>query len=157
MRWIPRFRFRVATLLIAVTAVCVWLAIVTQRMRSQQAALEVIERLGGRVAFDYHYLEPSGPVDGPMDLEREPSAPAGARRLLGEDFFRTPLCVAIQGKTITPADMRSICALRRLRTLRLLGCNLSSRALEEVSSLQALESLSLLYSRLGDGRESQVL
>src|SRR5690242_8371698 len=85
MPWRPQFRFRLATLLVVITAICLWLGVITHRARSQKEAIAVLSTLGAKIRFDYQDNGPGNVLDPDADIP----GPAWARRYLGNDYFRT--------------------------------------------------------------------
>jgi len=82
-----RFRslvqFRLATLLIAITLIGVWLGVWANRANRQKRAVAAIEAAGAGMDFDYERDSQGNRVD----VDHSP-APQFLRRWMGDDFFR---------------------------------------------------------------------
>jgi len=78
-------QYRLRTLLIVVTILCVWLGIQVNRANRQRRAIGTISELRGLVFFEHEY-------DNEQSLNRIPDAkppgPIWLRKLIGEDYFR---------------------------------------------------------------------
>jgi Leucine-rich repeat (LRR) protein len=144
MRWFPRFRFRLATLLIGTTVLCVWLGAAVDKAHKQERAVEVVERLDGLLLFDYH-LGPDGEIDGPMDLWRSPTGPLWGRAHIGEEYFRTLVGLGVNAEYCPPsaADLDVICRVRSLKLLYVEQPSITDAALIPISTLPKLEALRL--------------
>lgn len=127
-----RIRFRLATLLLLVTAVCLWLGVVTRRARRQQEALEVLDQPQTIVVFD------------------KPSAPKWARELFGEHYFATAVRCSVWQRRLTDSDMHAIASLGDLNRLALHDVVLSPVQLEKLVGLGNLDDLNLSGSTITD-------
>src|SRR5262245_13888831 len=102
-RWL---RFSLRTLLLLVTVACGafgWLGYKMRLVERQRAAVEAIQKLGGRVYFAHD----QGPAPGPAWL----------RKLLGEDFFATVTYVALSEKDISDSALAHLGAFEQLQHL----------------------------------------
>lgn len=151
MRWRPRIRFRLATLLSVITALCVWLGVTVDRAHKQRRAVETVARLDGAVMFDYQF-EPRGDIEGEMDLRRLPPGPVWARKLLGDDYFRTVVGLTIDGheQSLDTVDLNAVCGLRGLKLLFVRKFAIDDAELGQVSRLPKLEVLNLGSAALTD-------
>jgi Leucine-rich repeat (LRR) protein len=100
-RFLPRFTLR--ALLVVVTLTAVWLAIQTNRARTQAEAVKKVQELGGVVGFDYEYDKDDRKITG-----AEPAAPRWLRNAIGEDYFRKVVAVDF---TIAIHNMRNPSAI----------------------------------------------
>ena len=136
-RW---FRFSLRFLLLLVTATCVWLAVVSNRARSQKRAVDRIQELGGGVAFDYQF-------DANMDWKKDPQLPAPAwlTDLIGEDFARSVVIVNLAEKSDPTNDDLSI--VERLTDLKQLSLanrkRITDDGLGHLTRLSEMEVLAL--------------
>ena len=91
-------QFSLGTMLMLVTALCVWLGAVVNQARHEREGLEAAERLGAMVRFDYQMEYRERPENNIVYAEREPPGPKWLRRFLGgwrlANGFRRPGLVA---------------------------------------------------------------
>ncbi len=93
-----RFQYRLRSLLILMTVICIWLGIIVKRARDQQEAVEFIKENGATVTYDYQF---DGTGNG--NPNAMPPGPAWLRRIIGDDFFVNVIVVELvakQGKLI---------------------------------------------------------
>ena len=135
-RWL---RFGLRTLLVLLTVACVWLAIVFNQCRRQRRAVEAIEQAGGRVLYK-HQLEDEPDPFVPFDDDRVPG-PKWLRSITGDDLFRSPQMVEINGSSIDEQFLTN--HLSGVRTARWLAID-SSRATD--ASLAAIVQFSNMES-----------
>src|SRR5262245_39529566 len=98
MRWL---RISLRTLLILVTAFCVWLGIKVNHARRQQAAVQKVEELGGLVYYDYECRDVPGEDLGSVDPSAQLRAPQWLLNRLGQDYFATVVKVVGSGPEMT--------------------------------------------------------
>jgi len=110
-RW---FRFSLRTLLLLITALCVWLGIQVNAARRQREAVAAILKAGGEVWFDYHSTPDPAVPGSTFNRNASPPGPAWLRRILGEDYFRTANCVIFMKQTITESDLAQVAQLPKL-------------------------------------------
>lgn len=138
-----RFRFRLVTLMAMVTVLCTWLGMMTRRAHQQRDALAVLEQAGARIEFDYQVDVQANPY-----VERKSNAPAWARRLFGEEYFRTPVTCTLwsdpsERRRPVELGLRAVLSLRGLRSLRLYDMPLSTEQLQQIATLSKLTWLNL--------------
>ncbi|PHS05591.1 MAG: hypothetical protein COA78_15165 [Blastopirellula sp.] len=98
MKWIPKFRFRLRTMLILITLICVALTPVGMRInqgyQQQQAVAWVLEN-GGSVTYQYEHAEYQvDPQNQSISIiETDPSTPKWLRDIFGHNFFETVIAV----------------------------------------------------------------
>jgi len=167
-RWL---QFSLRFLLLAVTALCVWLAVVSNRARSQKLAVDRVQQLGGGIAFDYQF-------DAHLNWRKDPKLPAPVWLidLIGEDYARSVTIVnfdngsdptnddlaAVEGfsdlkqltltnrKRISDDGLRHIAGLSKLEVLVLSGTNVQDEGLRRLTNLQNLKGLTLDNTPLTD-------
>jgi Leucine-rich repeat (LRR) protein len=167
-RW---FRFSLRFLLLAVAALCVWLAVVSNRARRQKQAVDRVDELGGQVAFDYQF-------DANLNWRKDPKLPAPTwlTDLIGEDFARSVVIVNFaEGSDPTDEDLSvverltdlkqlslfnrkrisddGLAHVRRLSNLEVLalnGTNIRGEGLQHIANLRNLTGLTLDNTPLGD-------
>ena len=147
-------------LLIAV--LCAWLASHANRARQEQAALAVVQSLGGRVRYDW---QPDlAEVGDRMRQSRlalqtggvqptfgdEPSGPRWLRQLIGNEYFQYITEVDIRGDRwgrapleISDEQLRLICSLKDLQHLVLVNTDTGDNMLRHVGGATDLRRLVL--------------
>jgi len=154
-RWL---RFSLRTLLVALTLICVWMAIEVNRARTQREAVRTVEKLGGSAAYDgvppellrewigtdyFSNIVSVGHFwgsDHPSDEEA---------RVIGR--FPELVHVDLSGRTqITDAALENFARLSRLRELNLGGTKVEGRGLVHVRGLRNLEVVFLERTPLTD-------
>ena len=128
MRWRLRFRFRLITLLVVITALCVWLGVTTRQARTQQQAVARLQELGADIFFDYQQ-RPNGTID----KKAPPHGLSWAREWLGDEYFRTVVYVRLRDVRLTDHDLHAIWALNDLKTLQFYRVDLSAVRLEPMT------------------------
>ena len=164
-------RFSLRFLFLVVTAACVWLAVVTNRARSQKQAVNRVQELGGQVAFDYQF-------DANMNWRKDPQLPAPVWLidLVGEDYARSVVIVNLaegsdptdddlsvvkrltdlkqlslfNRKRITDDGLRHLTRLSELQVLALNGTNVRGQGLQHVVHMRNLTGLTLDNTPLTD-------
>lgn len=138
MRWILRPRFRLLTLLTLVTALCVWLGVITHRAHRQRDAIASLSSSDAVFIFDYQMDAAGINFD-----ERAPApGPAWLRRLLGDGYFRNVVQVWLPPGKI-PINFELLTAFPKLRSVHLKRTNITDADLAGLANLRALESLDL--------------
>lgn len=138
-------RFRLRTLLIAMTVCCVWAGIASNRANRQQRAVDAFMQRG--VAINYSYQERPDPdpavtfgVSYRHDVE--PPGPKWLRRIIGNKYFVTPVSLRVSNAAvIAEGAWPRIGDLRHLQRLMVSDLRLTNR---ELASLRRLPSLRLL-------------
>ncbi len=113
LRW---FQYRLRTLFIVMLLASIgmsWVATRMQKAKRQRAAIEIIEKRGeGHVLYDYQF-DSSGNVS----PNARPPWPAWLRKLLGDDFFITPVRAAVA----KDAGLEGTGVLTQLQEVQVLG------------------------------------
>src|SRR5436190_19047422 len=81
-------RFSLRSMLLALTAFCIWLGFKVNAAREQRQIVKTVQELGGTVWYDYE----CGPDGGRLNPPPEPSWFAN---LLGVDFLNNAIAVRI--------------------------------------------------------------
>ena len=136
-RW-PRFGIRF--LMLVVTLSAIWLAVSSNRARSQKKAVNQVEQLGGQLAFDYQF-------DANMNWKRDPKLPAPVWLidLVGEDYARTVNIVNFDvGSDPTNDDLAIVERFSDLKQLSLANrTKISDDGLRHLAGMYDLEVLVL--------------
>jgi hypothetical protein len=144
MRWLPRFRFRLATLLAIVTAVCIALGLAVHRAQQKKAAVAHLEKLGAAVFFDYQQ-----DAQGSFDQKAPAPQPLWAQSTLIEEYLRKALCLRLWDVRLTGAEMKAITALVDLETIEFYRCDFSAVGCERLAKLKKLKKLIMDQCDLG--------
>ncbi|WP_425396914.1 leucine-rich repeat domain-containing protein [Aeoliella sp.] len=150
-------RFRLRTLLVLTTVICVWLAFKAKVAHDQRVAVAAIREVGGEVLYDYQFNE-----DGAFQDKATPWAPAWLRNAIGEDYFVTVVGVSFLTSSargggtytyntqVTDATLRQLIPLRRLRYLFVRSTQVTDDGLETIGDMQGLERLRVSGPRVTD-------
>lgn len=136
------FQFRLRTLLLLMTVLCVVVGPRLNRAQRDCETLAMLRRLPYHVLvyYDYHHV---GSTGGAYINEPKPG-PEWARRLLGDEFFMRIEHVYLRGKEATDADLRCLAPLTRdLHGLTLTGSSVTGAALSYLARFNALRRLDL--------------
>jgi len=132
------FRLTITVGVGAVGAALCWFAILFWQKQAERLLVAEIKQSGGQVFYDYQCNEMGWAVL----ANRDPTGPAWARRILGDDFFSHPASVAYSPDS--PAALPA--ALGQLRTIRDIdvdGVCAASKPFMAISSLPLLTSIEL--------------
>lgn len=166
-------RFRLSTLLIAVTLLCLWLAMESTRARNQDRVAAMLKRAGATVFFEQRwggepwiddYVHKRLLADG-VTLTVSAPAPRWVLNLLGEHFFVRPVTVFVRAahdkeemirglltvtslrqldlSGITDGDLAGLDRLRELRILNLCDKEVTDESVPHLAKLTTLEKLDL--------------
>jgi len=158
-RW--RFQFSIRSLLVLTVAVALpfsWLAVEMKKTREQDATVDEIGKLGGRVYYEYQ-CDPSGepmldPFGEPL-INAQPQVPIWLQTLLGSDFFRevsrADLCDPNGfDASVTDSDLKCLDNLTQLQSLDLEATQVTDAGLEHLKGLTRLRRLSLDRTNITD-------
>jgi len=170
-RW---FRFSLRTLLLLVTALCVWLGIQVNAARRQREAVAAILSAGGTVVYDYEIVPSASPstallktlpagvrrTDKRIDHNQLPHGPAWLRAQIGDDYFRTVIAVYLNHPNagIKKADLDQLAKLPHLREFVFEGnrTDIHDKDLATLGQLHELELLQFIGGSI-DGSILNVL
>jgi hypothetical protein len=141
---LPRFQFRLRTLMIftlVVAVPCALLGRKIERKHKERDAVAVILKLGGHVQYEYQTM-PGGPP-------QQPPGPEWLRSLLGEDFFSEVAFVALQQLSEPEPHRRT--ELNQVYGMNLNGKHVAEAAMERLEGLTRLHHLYLTNSEVSDG------
>jgi hypothetical protein len=113
-------RFSLRTLLVVMTVLCVWLGIKVNAARRQKEVVDAILKAGGTIYFDYQKVpRPGNPRSWDVDLDAKPPAPAWLHAIIGDEYFRDVVWVALQKNVIKEADWARLGGLHSLAVIYL--------------------------------------
>lgn len=160
-RWPPQYTLR--TLLIVCMLWAIVLGFWRWRTRERRIVDALVHTHHVHCAYDYQYTDvvvPDGdglcgwtlpPDAGEFSWSHTPSAPAWARRLLGDDFFGRVVTVdACLNDDFGDDELALACELDRLRVLILTSTAITDEGLSPVARLEDLERLSLRHTLVTD-------
>jgi hypothetical protein len=132
LRW---YQYRLRTLLIMMTVLAAWMAMISHRARQQKLAVAKIRALRGEIIYDYQKIKGKNWDD--IDGKALSPYPKWLRDWAGEDYFQTVVQVNLSKTSATDAD------LAILKNLPNLDClNLSSKITNEgLIHLQGVKNL----------------
>ena len=123
------------TALIAVTGMCVVLAVFYGRLRRQARAVREIEATGGSIRFDDQFG----------------GGPTWLRPLVCDECFRTPRRVFWYSNQVTDERLAAVVpSIRPITELRISSDHITDRGMEQISGLSNLHSLALICPRVTD-------
>lgn len=142
---VRRLRFSLRTLLIAVTAVSLFLGIVYERVRNEQRAADAVAAARGHVVYDWQ-VRPEG---ADRSFEPQPWGPEWLRRLVGPHWLDSVEEVRLDGhrRHLPEGDFAAVgphlARLPRLRSLILREGDFGVADCELIERMPALEELTL--------------
>jgi len=145
-RWWLRLSLR--GLLLAVTVLAIGLGYITHRAREQERAVRHIERLGGRVVYNYQFDPEVGRLP-----DAKPPGPEWLIRRIGPNFTGTVIAVEpFCAGDASNQDLDILRALPKLQTLSLDGTNpkVSDEGLKLIGTLTQLKWLGLHRAGITD-------
>jgi hypothetical protein len=162
-------RFRLRTLLLAITVLCVLVGLHMRRKRFEHEVAARIRPFGGIIFYDYQ-------VDAQENLRASApsSVPRWLAKFVGDDFFSRPAYLSLGTPEAGDSDLRLIAqltslrvlilhcrcvgneglaklaVLTKLRSLRMYGTPVDDEALRIVENMPNLQALDLGYTRITD-------
>ena len=145
-----KLQFRLRTLLLFTTIVCIWCAYEANGIHRRAAAVAMIERLGGEVDYDFrHRFDDAHPYD----AAAEPPGPKWLRRILGAYYAANVVEVRIHAgygtkgrmapEEFTDAEAEPLAALTEVQWLVLQDTKITDRGLRCFRGLKKLGRLDL--------------
>jgi hypothetical protein len=138
-------RFRLRTLLIAMTVCCVWAGIASNRANRQQRAVDAFLQRGAAIGYSYQERpdpDPAVTFGVSYRYDVEPPGPKWLRRIVGNKYFVTPVSLRVSNAAVvTEGAWPLIGDLRHLERLMVSDVRLGNR---ELASLRRLPRLRLL-------------
>ncbi len=136
-------------LLLLITVICVWIAALSHRARTQRAAIELVEKANGKISFSYEarswplpYTE--FPSDNTFDPTRELPGPKWLQQTIGEDYFRSVVYVGLADrKSGSDALMNALRELPNLHWLDLARNDVTDDMLSQIAEMKQLRVLVL--------------
>jgi hypothetical protein len=150
-RW---FRFSLRTLLLLITALCVWLGVQVKSARRQRDAVANLLKAGAMVRYDYEEVPRPRPAGTPVgrqvsdtmfDQNQLQPGPAWLRKRIGDDYFRSAVAVWLYPptSTIQKSDLDELANLPYIRDFCFDGRDTSIHE-EDITALQELHQLEVL-------------
>ena len=137
LKGICSLRFSLKTFLVIVMILGMMMGRVTNKVRQQRNAVNAILAAGGTVGFDYQYANPSG--IGPRNQLAMPPGPAWLRRILGDELFRTPVVLTLQGESTTDEFLANqLGQFPELNLLSIKCSNVGDAALPHIASFDLM-------------------
>lgn len=139
------FQFSLGSLLLATTALCVWLGAQVNAARRQREVASAVKRLGGFVDYDWQL-----DAEDQLTDQQEPPGPACLRRWIGDDFFQTAVQVVMWYVPLHDDQLPAVERLPELRNLILEGTQLGNSNLQRIARMRALTFLNLSETNVND-------
>src|SRR5262245_2921580 len=153
-RWL---RFSLRTMLVLITALCIWLGFQVNAARRQREAVTVLRNAGAMIYFDYQVV-PESPTTRltlggkSIDPDQLPPGPGWLRRLIGDDYFRTVVAVYFdrENASIKKADLDELAKLPHVSLFGFTGSgtDITDKHLIALSQLPRLEMLLVIDARI---------
>ncbi len=137
-------RYSLRGLLVAVTAIGIWLGYTVSQVRTQREAVRQIQAAGGSIMYEYHEFAPRK-----WTTAQSPSGPEWLRRLAGPELFDRPSIISLHN----PPDDRWAEAARKLTTIKYLllsGQSITDAAIVQLGPLTKLWELQLTQTSVTD-------
>lgn len=126
------------TLLLSITAICILLALVLGRARDQQKAVRAIEKVYGRVYYDYHLMENGQIEDRPATW-----VPQWLSRGLAKHVVHPVVYVDLDSELVTDATLAEVAKLRHLKILHIANTSITNDGLRVLQALPELRVVTL--------------
>lgn len=139
-------QFRLRSLLISITAVCVLLAFVLSRAREQQKAVHAIEKVYGRVYYDYQITN-----NGNIDSSAVSWLPQWLSRSLAKHVFHSVVFVDLDCEPVTDATLAEVIKLRHVEILHISNASITNDGLRDLKVLPQLRVVTLYTAGISDG------
>ncbi|MFO0901260.1 MAG: hypothetical protein U0836_27860 [Pirellulales bacterium] len=157
--------FSLRTLLLVLTALGLWLGWMADRSRRQSRAIAGIERLGGRIWYDFQYS------NGRLDTKREPGLPEWLWPIFGKgrveyvDFTFAPVQdkdleelprlladlpkfrgLSFDRSRVGDATVQRLAGLVNFQALNLDGTRVTDLAIPAILAMEDVEAVSLVFA-----------
>ena len=149
------FQTSLRSVFVGVTVLCVLLGMKTTKAKRQHTAVECVEKMSGRVVYDYQLSDDSHPIQlaggrryYTIDHSAPLPGPQWLRDLIGVDFFATVVSVNLHKRKVDDSSLSSLAHLSNLKYLDLSDTNVSD--LTFLAKLTRLEGLDLAATSVKD-------
>ena len=146
LRW---NQFSLKTLMLAVVVCALplsWFAVRAERTKKEREATAEIDRLGGKVCYDYQCDESNTQLGGAIA-----PGPAWLRKLRGDDFLASVVCVHVKGGQVTDDVLKRLTdQLANVELLDIERAGVTDAGLAHLDRLSELKCLDLDHTRLSD-------
>jgi len=173
----PVLRFSLRALLIAMTAICVWLGLKVNQARNNRKAIDAARSMGAFIEYAHQFPKGYGKPGSRRDGNAQPPGPAWLRNLLGDEYFVSVVTVQFLKETpsdddlaklspltnlrflsfqcrsperMTGAGLSHLSAMKKLRTLDFNGQHITDDALRHLRPLQELNYVCLFNTKVTD-------
>jgi hypothetical protein len=144
-------RVSLRTLLLGITALCVWLGILGAAARREQRVVATLHKAGGSIHYDYEMVSGANSPDVRLmvDVNAVPSGPRWLREMIGEEWFTDVAAVTFDGCTLSESEFAELGDLHSVRSLFIRDTKIRSSNSDHVrsindSDLQVLDRLANL-------------
>jgi len=130
---LPRFRFGLRALLLAMVPMAIWLALVSQAAHTQREVVAMIEAKGGWVYYRHQKMDYGGGYE--WNIDEPPPAPRWLRKCLGDDYFQTVIVAELLNDRFRDEDLDEIAKLKSLERVTInYNTPLSTAALQRLKA-----------------------
>src|SRR5262249_36119434 len=137
-RW---FRFSLSSLLLLITAICLWLGLKMNQVRSIRLVVAEMNRVNGTIVFEH---EQAAPGQAPYD----PPGPKWLRQIFGDEFFEEVFQIHINDDAADDQTMALIARLPQVKEVVVISDGVTDKGLAALAEARGLRCLKPLSSRL---------
>jgi len=134
------FRYSLRTLFVVVTVACILMGTVAKRARDRKLAVEAILEMGGVVTYEHE--DSNSPT--------EPPGPVWLRQIVGDEYFFIVDHVGLGSRKAKDLSLAPISRLTELRSLSLIGPEITADGLVHLRGLTNLWNLSFTATQVTD-------
>jgi len=120
---------------------------ITNRARARRDAVTLVERLGGRVVYDYEWDVGSNIL---FPENAEPDTPRWLIEALGIDFFHHVTWLRIEGEQFGDEELKAIDPLDRIQTMGIVQTAITNEGVAHVSRRRNVRGLFLGGNHIDD-------
>jgi hypothetical protein len=142
------YQYRLRTLLIIMTVLAFYMAIISHRARQQKRAVENILALRGTLMYDYQRIK--APDWSGFDPQALPPGPVWLRNFIGDNYFQSVVQVDLSNTSATDDDLVFLENLPELEEINLHAIKITSKGLVHLDGMRKLRSLVLWDTAIDD-------
>ncbi|MEX2122105.1 MAG: hypothetical protein WD847_21170 [Pirellulales bacterium] len=153
-RWL---RYSLRSMLGLVTVFGLWLGVQVNRAEQQRRAVAAIERLGGKVHYDWKWRR--GWTEVELNREVEARKSARLRKLLGDHYFDTVVAVDLMypENNLTDPDLDYLLEFPKLEQVWLTHQPITDKGISQLAHIKTLRILDLQKTAISDACLDDIL